>query len=276
VRAIVRSAAADDYRFSALILGIAESDAFRMKQIQAPEELELKRTLAQTLVHDLKNPLAAVLGNLDLLERRADPLLGAVVARTREGAMRMLKMVVNLLDIERLEEGRLEPSLERVDLAELAADTVRDADGAARPKRVRIECLADAPAWAELDASLIRRVLDNLISNAVTHTPRNGRVRIAVEARDGAIEMSVSDQGSGVPEAYRERIFEKYAQLDVRRSGGPANLGLGLTFCRLAVEAHGGTVWVDDAPEGGASFHAVLPADVTPATRSDADMAISA
>jgi signal transduction histidine kinase len=102
--------------------------------------------------------------------------------------------------------------------------------------------------------------LDNLLSNAIEHSPQGGVVRVAVSLCDEGIEFAVSDQGPGVPPEFRERIFEKFQRLENRKSVPGANRGLGLTFCRLAVEAHGGTIWVDDAPLGGALFRALLPA----------------
>jgi signal transduction histidine kinase len=110
------------------------------------------------------------------------------------------------------------------------------------------------------DGAVLRRVLDNLLSNAIEHSPQGGVVRVAVAPCEEGIEISVSDQGSGVPPEHREKIFEKFQRLESRKSVPGANRGLGLTFCRLAVEAHGGTIWVDDAPGGGALFRALLPA----------------
>jgi signal transduction histidine kinase len=114
--------------------------------------------------------------------------------------------------------------------------------------------------WVDADAVLLRRVVDNLLSNAISKSPSGGRVSVVVVMREEGGEISVSDEGPGVPEEHREAIFEKYAQLQTRRSADSTNRGLGLTFCRLAVEAHGGTIWVDSAPGGGARFRLVLPA----------------
>jgi signal transduction histidine kinase len=226
------------------------------------EELEgLKETLTQTLVHDLKNPLAAVLGNLELMERKADESVLHLVRRSKAAAWRMHQMILNLLDIGQLEEGKLVLHPESLDAGSLARKACQEMEGGAAQRGVRLEIVADeATAVLKGDAAVLRRVLDNLLSNAIEHSPQGGVVRVAVTLCDEGIEIAVSDQGPGVPPEFRERIFEKFQRLESRKSMPGANRGLGLTFCRLAVEAHGGTIWVDDAPEHGALFRALLPA----------------
>ena len=226
------------------------------------EELEgLKETLTQTLVHDLKNPLAAVLGNLELMERKADESILHLVRRSKAAAWRMHQMILNLLDIGQLEEGKLVLHPETLDAGSLARKACQEMEGGASQRGVKLEILADeATAVLKGDGAVLRRVLDNLLSNAIEHSPQGGVVRVAVTLCDEGIEFAVSDQGPGVPPEFRERIFEKFQRLESRKSVPGANRGLGLTFCRLAVEAHGGTIWVDDAPAGGALFRALLPA----------------
>ena len=226
------------------------------------EELEgLKETLTQTLVHDLKNPLAAVLGNLELMERKADDSILHLVRRSKAAAWRMHQMILNLLDIGQLEEGKLVLHPETVDAGSLARKACQEMEGGASQRGVKLEIVADEQAAVlKGDGAVLRRVLDNLLSNAIEHSPQGGVVRVAVSLCDEGIEFAVSDQGPGVPAEFRERIFEKFQRLENRKSVPGANRGLGLTFCRLAVEAHGGTIWVDDAPLGGALFRALLPA----------------
>jgi signal transduction histidine kinase len=226
------------------------------------EELEgLKETLTQTLVHDLKNPLAAVLGNLELMERKVDEPALHLVRRSKAAAWRMHQMILNLLDIGQLEEGKLLLHLETVDAGSLALKACQEMEGAAAQRGVRLEIVADeATTILKGDSAVLRRILDNLLSNGIEHSPQGGVVSVAVTLCDEGVEIAVSDQGTGVPPEYRERIFEKFQRLESRKSVPGANRGLGLTFCRLAVEAHGGTIWVDDAPAGGALFRALLPA----------------
>jgi len=223
------------------------------------EELQLKKTLAQTLVHDLKSPLTAVLGNLDLLQKRGAAELHPLIERSKQGARRMLEMILNLLDVEELEEGRLEPATDQTDLAVIARAAVDDAQVGAAQKRIVIEVRADRPVWAESDPVLVRRVLDNLLQNAITHTPAEGRVEVRVSYRAEGAELAVADSGPGIPEALREKVFEKYSRGDLKAAGTSMNRGLGLTFCRLAVEAQGGTIWIEPGSGGGASVRVLLP-----------------
>jgi len=223
------------------------------------EELQLKKTLAQTLVHDLKNPLSVILGNLDLLERRSPPESQLSILRSKQGARRMLKMILNLLDVEALEEGRLSLDPDAVDATELAHAAVEEAEITAQQKKLRLVVDSEGPSRIMADRVLLRRVLDNLISNAIVHSPIGGTITIRVHRREEGVEISVVDEGTGIPEAFRERVFEKYAQVEMRKSGLSTNRGLGLTFCRLAVEAHGGTIWVEESEAGGARFLALLP-----------------
>jgi two-component system, sensor histidine kinase and response regulator len=226
------------------------------------EELEaLKETLTQTLVHDLKNPLAAVLGNLELMERRVEDPTLQLVRRSKAAAWRMHQMILNLLDVGALEEGKLLLHLEPVDAAALARKAVAEMEATAASRGIALSVRGDTGGPAlRGDPAVLRRVLDNLLANAFEHAPSGTTVRVSIAECDEGIEVAVSDQGPGVPESYRERIFEKFQRLEQRRTVPGANRGLGLTFCRLAVEAHGGTIWVEDAPGGGAMFRVLLPA----------------
>ena len=225
------------------------------------EELEaLKETLTQTLVHDLKNPLAAVLGNLELMERKVgEPALHLVV-RSKAAAWRMHQMILNLLDVGQLEEGKLVLRLESVDARSLVKKACQEMDHAAAQRKVSFDiAVGGEDGTIRGDVAVLRRVIDNLLSNAIEHSPPNGKITVKVIPCDEGIEIAVADQGTGVPAEFRERIFEKFQRLENRKTVPGANRGLGLTFCRLAVEAHGGTIWVDDAPGGGAMFRALLP-----------------
>lgn len=249
-------------RVRGLIAKLEEARAGLAARNAALEELEaLKETLAQTLVHDLKNPLSAILANLDLLERVSkEESVTRLAGRCRSAARRMHRMILDLLDVAGLEEGRLKLQTESTDAVPLVRRAVEDFDETARRRNVNLVVDATEEACPVLaDPSVLHRVIENLVTNAVEHTPSGGSVRIGVVGRDEGIEISVADDGPGIPEPYRERVFEKFARLELRRAGVSGNRGLGLTFCRLAVEAHGGTIWVDDAPSGGALFRVLLP-----------------
>lgn len=228
------------------------------------EELhELKDTLSQTLVHDLKNPLTALLGNLELLSRRIDEAQAGRLRACRDQADRMHRMLLDLLDVAGLEEHRMVLHRSAVDPFALATEVRAGMEGlgASRDITVTIEpCEDSAPVYG--DASVLARVLDNLLANAVAHSPVGGTVRVAIQSCAEGVGISVSDEGPGVPESHRETIFDKFARVDDSGSAS-SNRGLGLTFCRLAIEAHGGAIWVEDAPDpdSGARFRILLPVD---------------
>jgi signal transduction histidine kinase len=238
---------------------MADLEAARSELARRNEELELKKTLAQSLVHDLKNPLAAIAGNIELLELRCGPELRHLTERSKRGARRMQEMIMNLLDVEGLEAGKLAPKIARIDLVEVVEGSLEDAEVTAQQARVQLESDLPDEAWVAADGTLLQRVVDNLLSNAIAHTPTDGRVEVTVRAREEGLEVSVADSGPGIPEAHRERIFEKYARVELNLSAQGLNRGLGLSFCGLAVEAMGGAIWVEQAPIGGACFRAVLP-----------------
>lgn len=236
-----------------------ELEAARDTLAARNDELQLKKTLAQTLVHDLKNPLTTILGNLELLRRGAEEKVRDRIDRSLRSASRMVKMVMNLLDVEKLEEGRLRPKTETINAVDIAVAAVEEAEVAAEQRKVALQLEVPDPAWVAADSDLLRRVVDNLISNAITHSPSDSVVEVVVCNRPEGVELAVSDAGPGVPEEAREAVFEKYSQLNPGDASRSFNRGLGLTFCRLAVEAHGGTIWVDSAAGGGACFRTLLP-----------------
>jgi signal transduction histidine kinase len=257
-------------RVRGLIAELEEARAGLAARNAALEELEaLKETLAQTLVHDLKNPLSAILANLDLLERASrDEAVGRLATRCRSAAGRMHRMILDLLDVAGLEEGRLVLHADPADAVPLVRRAVDDLETAAQTRGVGLSAeIEDGDCSIVADLSVLHRVVENLITNALEHTPAGGRVVVRVERRNEGVEISVADQGPGIPEIHRERVFEKFARLELRKVGVSGNRGLGLTFCRLAVEAHGGTIWVDDAPSGGALFRVLLPSPAPSARR---------
>jgi len=224
-----------------------------------------KDELAALVVHDLKNPLAAILANLHYLARESyfeedhreamRDVLGATDA--------MHRMVLDLLDISRSEDGTLAPKLAEFDLSALIEEicaTLRR-----RIEDYKLELAVDvAVKGVRADKDLLRRLIENLLDNCIKYTPSGGVIRLrARTCGEKRFEVRVYDQGPGVPQDYRERIFEKYVQLD--RDAGTharASRGLGLAFCRLAAEAHGGRIWVEDNRPKGSTFCVELPSDV--------------
>ncbi len=216
-----------------------------------------KRRISQLIVHDLRGPIGAAMANAQLLKLSAKPEHAEMVGDILIAMQQLDRTARDLLDLSRAEAGELTPHLEEISLTELAAEVASAMRGLARWTQIEIE-IDIGTERAVADRELMRRLLQNLVHNALKHAPHGSSVVIeAVVDRDGLM-LRVQDRGAGVPPAEVERIFERFVTLDAdaARSGSH---GLGLTFCRLAAEAHGGRIWVERRPEGGASFCVRIP-----------------
>jgi signal transduction histidine kinase len=219
-----------------------------------------KERLTAFVVHDLKNPVSnvdlqaqLVLRSKDLPERLRAPVEGI-----RQEVRSLMRLIMNLLDISKSEEGRLTPAAAELDLAALAAEAFEAMAVAAKAKNITLEQQLDV-THLSADADLLRRVLENLLDNALRHAPEDSSIRVTSRLCDGSVELRVADQGAGVPESMRERVFDPFVQVEsTDRSVTRSGRGLGLAFCRLAVEAHGGRIRVEDG-NPGAVFCMSLP-----------------
>ena len=249
-----------------LLLAQEQLRAEKERLAQANEELlrldTLRHDLTNMVVHDMKGPLAEVMGNLDLITYEPlSEMQREALDLASLGAEDLLRMIMNLLDIDRLEEGRLVVSPEPLTFLDLAQDLLRKFQTVIRLKGLEAaaEDLTSAPFDA--DPALLGRVLQNLLTNALGHTNEGGRVLLKAQDDqhgDGVV-LSVQDNGAGIPERFQERIFQKFTQASDGREPRTST-GLGLTFCKMAVEAHGGRIWFDSQEGQGSTFYVWLPA----------------
>ncbi|CAN5404350.1 hybrid sensor histidine kinase/response regulator [soil metagenome] len=246
------------------------------RKLQALERM--KDDLMKMIVHDLKSPLSAILGTLELaLDRDLGPL-SAEQERMFADAFRrgdeLVQLVDDLLELTQLEDSRVSLQLTELDAVRLLHEIA--AEWSVRTAQSGASLVVDEapPLHFRGDEHLLRRVFSNLIGNALKHSGGEG-VEIRCGARaapfdgQGGVHFIVSDNGIGIPEEYHEMIFRKFAS--VRRGETDSSFrssGLGLTFCKLAVEAHGGHIWVQSRPGEGSAFHFVLP--LTPAENQPA------
>jgi signal transduction histidine kinase len=170
----------------------------------------------------------------------------------------MSELISSLLDINRLEAGEMPVDRQTVDLCEVAADAVRSLGGLARGRDVTQQAPRGAVA-SNCDPVLMRRVIGNLLGNALKFTPGSGSIRITVTRREGRPVVEVADTGPGIPADFVPRVFDKFSQAGEGRSRKRYSTGLGLTFCKLVVEAHGGQIWVDSKVGEGSTFFFTLP-----------------
>ena len=224
----------------------------------------MKEELAGMLVHDLRNPLTSILGYTEIL---FEGLAGEVSEQQREhlasvysSGQRLLDMINDILDVYKMEEKKLKIKTEQLRWQEIFSEEVQFISGLAQEKEVKIrQKIAPGLPQIEGDSGLIVRVIVNLLSNAITFSPIGGEVVLtACESAEG-VRISVADRGEGIPEAYLGRIFDRFTQVECRKSGGRLGTGLGLTFCKLAVEAHGGKIWVESKLGEGSRFSFLLP-----------------
>jgi signal transduction histidine kinase len=217
----------------------------------------LKNTLLHTLSHDLKTPLTAIhtaastidqLGE-ELSDDQHRDLLRTIMARARK----MDELLSDLLDLDRLDRGIIEPTLEDEDLGALVRRVVEESDAlGGRPVQIDAD-----PLMIPVDRTKIERILENLLSNVARHTPRGSPVRVAViGAENGAIVM-VDDEGPGVSDGLKAAVFEEFRRGPDAREGGS---GIGLSLVARFASLHGGRAWVEDRPGGGSSFRVFLAA----------------
>jgi signal transduction histidine kinase len=235
---------------------------YKLLRQQRDELLRLqlqKEQLIAYVVHDLKNPLNAINLHAQVLARNRS-LPDAVrpsLQQIRDEVHAVMRLVHNLLDIQKSEEGLLSPRRERIELRALASQVLEPFEQRARDKQVSLVARITAEA-IEADVDLMRRVLENLIDNALRYAPEETSVLLEAHPSETAVELSVVDHGPGIAQDLRERIFERYVQLEKGADSARAGRGLGLAFCKLAVEAHGGTIRAEDGAPGNV-FRVRLP-----------------
>jgi signal transduction histidine kinase len=221
----------------------------------------LKTQFFANVSHELRTPLALVLGPTEKLLAGNDLSAGQrqdleVVNRN---ARALLRHVNDLLDLSKLEAGKMEAYYAEVDLARLVRQTAAHFESVAHERNVLLEVDAPEGLPAEIDPDKVQRVLLNLLSNAFKFVPGGGTVRCGLVTETGQARFTVEDTGPGVPPALREAIFERFRQVDGSDTRSAGGTGLGLSIAKEFVELHGGTIAVDDAPSGGARFTVDLP-----------------
>ena len=260
-------------RVRALLKLKGATDALEESLKRLRELQKMRDDLMKMIVHDLKTPLTSVLATLEMLRDGDFGALTTPQSRALsdvEGKGEdLLGLIEDLLEVARIEEQSITLTPEKIAPAALLAELVYDwglrfqQEGAAATTDVA----DDAPVFSA-DKVLLKRVLSNLVQNAVTHS--SGPVRLALAARsdERGILFSVADDGPGIPAEYQEIIFRKFERVRTPHAPRVRSSGLGLTFCRLAIEAHGGRIWVKSQEGEGSTFFIQLPLEPQESTRS--------
>lgn len=229
--------------------------------------VQARELITETLIHDLRSPVSAVLGALEVMESAMPVLesedidmISQALQVARRGAQRVLSLIENLMDIARMQSGNMEITQTAVDLRILVAGVMNEFLPQSQEYGIILQNKIPA-GWPHLyaDQGKISRVVINLIDNALKYSPSGSQVTISakVQAQNKAC-VWVSDGGPGIPAEYRDKIFERFGQIPGLR-GRRRGTGLGLTFCKLAIEAHGGQIWVETNSRGGSDFIFTLP-----------------
>lgn len=247
----------------------------RLRQVeQAYKDADrVKDDLTHMLVHDLKSPVASVMGLLDhileLMRSSAEHHdIVELLTLARGESQHLLNLAANILDVRRMKEGHMPYAPEQIgNLSELAKQALQDVNGAPRDRNFSFLVRPEAERF-HADPALLRRVLANLFANASKHTRRGGHIDFRAWQESEAFVLSVRDDGEGIPEEDQKRIFNAFEQ-SRHTIHDRYDTGMGLTFCKMAVEKHGGKIWVESKVGRGSTFFFTIPANVAEVTGTD-------
>jgi signal transduction histidine kinase len=259
--------------FDRLALAVAEREQILRSDILQLRELEqLKSAFVSTVSHELRTPLTSVRGALGLVLGGAagetSPKTRDLLRIAHQNTERLIRLINEILDIEKLESGHIQLRREPCDLAGIARTTIAALDAYASEHGVSVELEPVAgPVMLHADADRLVQVATNLVSNAVKFSPSGSVVRVGVAADGPVARLTVADRGPGIPVEFQSRIFGRFQQADHSGSRAYGGTGLGLAIVRSITELHGGTVRFETSPGAGTTFIVELPCDVaSPAT----------
>jgi signal transduction histidine kinase len=223
----------------------------------------LKDDFVATVSHELRTPLTSISGSLGLLVGTAGDKLPASILRlitiAHTNCKRLVRLVSDILDVEKIESGDMAFDLKRVEVRALVTQVIEASDGLAQEQGVRVRLDASPAVHVKADPDRLAQVMTNLLSNAIKFSPRGEEVTVAItETRDG-VRISVRDRGLGIAEAFKPHVFDKFAQADVSDTRAKSGTGLGLSIVKQIVTRLGGRVWFQDAAGFGTIFHVDLP-----------------
>lgn len=229
----------------------------RLKELEA-----LRDSLVHMIVHDLRSPLMSITGYLDLaLMEELPEKAKAYLTNVKSSSQMLIELINTLLDVNKIESGNMSLEYSPVEINSLVTRTMNNLSALKGTRSLKF-ISENKEIIVNCDRQLIERVIWNLVGNAIKFTPeRNGQIIVSTVASGNLVKIGVSDNGHGIPREYQEVIFEKFAQAHCRESGIRTSTGLGLTFCKLVAEAHGGKIYVESEQNKGTTFWVELPLD---------------
>jgi signal transduction histidine kinase len=233
------------------------------RSLKEQRELEtLRDSLTHMIVHDLRTPLTSLLTGLQTLTRvgELNALQTELLELSARGGQTLLGMINDLLDIDKLEDGSLKLEYATLSVESLVRQAVQQVAPLAAETGIALRSDSEADRVSADEEKLVRTLV-NLLANAIKFTPAGGTVCLSVcpDGTEKALRFSVTDTGEGIPAEAFERIFEKFGQVESRYAGRRMSTGLGLTFCKMVVEAHGGRIWVESELGKGSTFTFTIP-----------------
>jgi signal transduction histidine kinase len=238
--------------FVFVILAIGLATVINALIVQRPRQEAVSSDAIRMLVHDMRSPMHVLMAHLELLKEDVRGESVKDLENALSGAETLNRMTSSLLDIGRLESGKMPVRLEMTNISELARRVVENFRVLQPGRDMQVESLCEWPC--SCDPDLTRRVIENLVGNAMKHTPIDAPVRVIVSGSSDRIYLGVHDEGQGIPKEKREMIFEAFHSDSTQSVAEYGSSGLGLAFCKLAVEAQGGTIRVEDGSSGGSAF----------------------
>ena len=226
------------------------------------ESERMRDSLVHMIVHDLRSPLTAISAYLELFGQAAKEKLGAEtqedVANALHATRNMIRMINGILDVSKMEAQMMKLDLRECDLVRVVGQSLDDLESLVGARRLAFERPAE-PAWVLADQEIISRIVQNFLANALRFTPADGEIHVGLVAEAEHVRVFVADTGPGIPPDFRESIFDKFFQIGGSALPTNRSTGLGLAFCKMAVEAHGGRIGVDSELGKGSSFWFTLP-----------------
>ncbi|HAF00369.1 MAG TPA: two-component system sensor histidine kinase KdbD, partial [Methylophilaceae bacterium] len=227
------------------------------------ESERLRNAVLSAISHDLNTPLTTIVATADLLKQQtsADDKRYDYATLLYEQSIRMKNLVVNLLDMARLQSGKVKLNKQWQLLEEVVGTALRSMKEALSTHQIYIDLPSNLPL-IEFDAVLIDRVLCNLLDNATKYAPAGSRINISAEKLQEEVWVSITDEGSGLPENLKDQIFDKFTRGE--KESSKAGVGLGLSICKAIIEAHDGKIWANNKSPHGAIFTFSLPLGMPP------------
>ncbi|MGD9873167.1 MAG: response regulator [Kiritimatiellia bacterium] len=236
-------------------------DQVRQSYIELEKMSKMRENLTNWLVHDMKAPLSGILGYLEMLQpKTTGGPLQVYVDEAYSATQRLHEMIIAVLDVSHLEQKQMPLDQKHEDLALIAADAVKHLAYETGEQKITVETApGPAPAWC--DRGITRRIIGNILGNAVKYTPQGGRIGIRFSQEAGQTRVEITDNGPGIAPRFHDVIFELFGQIEMRTAQKVYSHGLGLAFCKMAVEAQGGKIGVISDEGKGSTFWFTLPAN---------------